>query len=1042
MPTLTENAPNLALALAVKHISKEPMLADAEALITGRPHLWLGWETATPTARGQVIQLIKWRPYDLNFSGNFIGQASKLLTSSKGAFRIAEGVTQPGLPFGPAIRERDFYCLKPGFDLDGLIEELLAAVKQPPTASSTQAFPPTGALKLREQTSDGYRTFVIPEELRPRLDNPDAKLELHDAPHQPLFRWDWHVLHDLATRLDEQAADQSLGLHASHRTSLANIVPENGFMEAASGVFYRVNAPTGSGKSVGVKLMAITSALEGHRVVIAVPTLTDVRNTVEELKREAAVVGPNLQIAPLHSQRKIAQAGAHYISKGRDDHPYEYRCLLDYCATDDSTSVADDEPCFNLHITGVKEGEENVKRLRVCPLIGQCGKRTMLEQALSADIVVVNHHALISSTTRIPIAGDGASTRSILELLLRSSPLFLIDEIDGLLQSAIDTSKFELPLSNHHEHSSLAELYLEVFGKDSIPDLDDSVLFRVQRACPAVIMNTTRLLRLARNEKHLPWPNRETVWERADDLMISEGLAVPVESLDAVCGFNEDPIPEHLHDLQALLRTFSRNNPQPGPEEVSLGIKLALNELGTTKKLGKHLSEDQAGRLKAALILRASLHYIEESLRTLYADIPALVRAKVLSALKVQQDLAGSAPFSPTPLGPLQRVVYGFKRKRTGRGMWSLQVVAMCGDPHRTLQFLPNLTSQIFANVDRTFIGFSATAFFPGASSFDLKAKTLVDVPDAKGNIVFEDVPVSVHVSGSDLDNRLENVRALGQEIWPWLDAKLEALRLDDTTKERARLLLVTGSDAEAEELASTLYEVSGGSKRIGWFRGGKKADRQDRLPREQRMTYDDLANFAAGPGAQMELLDSSIYPMARGHNMVTDQGKSALGGVVVCVRPMPSSDQPSNNLAHLCYIVGDQLLPNVSPGLALMEERALANKTLNGIRTSPPYFSRQPKAIRHFTIMNVLVTLTQLVGRARRGGTPVTCYLADAAFFDNRTTWAQLLAGTIKTLEDAGQWPEFSRHHAGLVEAMQLYIEKSENDSGRRYHDEPSAED
>jgi energy-coupling factor transporter ATP-binding protein EcfA2 len=1040
MPTLTENATSLAMALAVKHISKEPMLADAEALLTGRPHLWLGWDTALPSVRRQIIQLIQYRPYDLNFSGNFIGQATKLLQSGKCPFRAAE--SSPSLDTQNLVKlsEKDFYCLKPGFDLDGLIDELLSAVTQEPVAATSAAVPSEGPLKLREHTPDGYRTFVIPQVLRPRLDAPGTKLSLRESPYTASHRWDWQALHDIAARLDAAASEPRSKLHPSHRTSLANIVGKDRSIEAAAGSFYRVNAPTGSGKSVAMNLMALASAAAGRRVVIAVPTLTDVRNTVETLKLEANVVASHLQIAPLHSQRKIAKAGAHYEAMGRDDHPYDYRCLLDYCATDGSVSKADDEPCFNLQITLSDAGQETTKRLRSCPLLAQCGKRQMLEQALAADIVVVNHHALISSTTRIPVEGDGAATRSILELLLRSSPLFLVDEIDGLLQSAIDTSKFELPLSNHSEHSSLAELYLSIFGKDSIPDLDASVLFRVQRACPAVIMNTTRLLSLAR--KSLQWPNRETVWERADDLFISESLGVSADNLDAVCGFNDEPIAPHLLQLQTLLRTFSRNNPQPGPEEVYLNIGGVLDHLVKAKQLGRHLNDEKLKRLKAALILRASLHYIEESLRTLYADIPAMVRAKVPAAVKVQQDLAGSAPFSPTPLGPLQRVVYGFKRKRTGRDTWSLQVVAMCGDPHRTLQFLPNLTSQIYANVDRTFIGFSATAYFPGASSFDLKAKTLVDVPDVKGNIRFENVQVSVHVSGTDIENRLENVRHLGHEIWPWLTARLAALRQRNETSERARLLLVTGSDAEAEELASTLYEISGGARRVGWIRGGKKADRQDRLPRTHRLTYDDLVDYANGAIAGVELLVSSIYPMARGHNIVTSEGKSALGGVVVCVRPMPSSDQPGNNLAHLCYIVGDRVQPNLSPGLALLEERALANRTLNEIRTSPPYFSRQPKAIRHFTIMNVLVTLTQLVGRARRGGTPVTCYLADAAFFDNRTTWAQLLGSTIGTLEEAGHWQEFSRHHAGLVEAMNLYIEQAKPEPNLRYHDDPPVAD
>lgn len=78
----------------------------------------------------------------------------------------------------------------------------------------------------------------------------------------------------------------------------------------------------------------------------------------------------------------------------------------------------------------------------------------------------------------------------------------------------------------------------------------------------------------------------------------------------------------------------------------------------------------------------------------------------------------------------------------------------------------------------------------------------------------FKNVNVSVHVSGAPLDSRLLNVRDLAYELWPWLTSRLAALEQDANTCHRTRLLLVTGRDAEAEQLASTLHELLQGSAR------------------------------------------------------------------------------------------------------------------------------------------------------------------------------------------------------------------------------------
>lgn len=221
-----------------------------------------------------------------------------------------------------------------------------------PSPASTTKWPAEGQIILRETLSDGYRTFVIPEAQRDRMLLEDDPLPLVEAADVTTFCWEKAALYELASALDEAGKQPANHLHQSHKDSLNAVMRNDGRVKADAGSFYRVNAPTGVGKTVVMGMMGISTALDGHRVVIAVPNLTDVRNMVESLKRTAKIVAPHLKIAPLHSQRRIAKAADFYVARGREDHPYDYRCLLDACAVDGSISPSDQEPCFNLQLPG------------------------------------------------------------------------------------------------------------------------------------------------------------------------------------------------------------------------------------------------------------------------------------------------------------------------------------------------------------------------------------------------------------------------------------------------------------------------------------------------------------------------------------------------------------------------------------------------------------------------------------------------------------------------------------------------------------------
>ncbi|XVN19761.1 hypothetical protein QZH46_06665 [Pseudomonas corrugata] len=75
-------------------------------------------------------------------------------------------------------------------------------------------------------------------------------------------------------------------------------------------------------------------------------------------------------------------------------------------------------------------------------------------------------------------------------------------------------------------------------------------------------------------------------------------------------------------------------------------------------------------------------------------------------------------------------------------------------------------------------------------------------------------------------------------------------------------------------------------------------------------------------------------------------------------------------------------------------------------------------------------MSLTQLIGRGRRGGTPVTCYFADAAFLEGLKPWPQMLSESVEQLKQDGDWNQFERHHAGVAAALLKYINGSVKDA------------
>lgn len=1022
MQPLSDTSVILFLALAARYVGSEAMLADAAALCAGRTRGWSTWYGLAEADQLLIAEGLRLRPSSVAQPKRFVMTAEAIIKGERSPFEL----TDPS-KLSSQLHEQDRYRVSPHLNVEQLIREHLDALRYARTLPAHAQIPESGDVILKHIAGDQVRIFIVPQSERAVLTGVDRHVPVPSSYAVAETEWELNSLKELADSLDA-----TNGLHTSHMSSLANIWGSEIARKAEAGTFYRVNAPTGTGKSVAMVMMSIDAARRGQRVVIAVPTLVELENTVRILTQSAAVTAPGLKIAPLHSAARLYERGKTQFEQGNSAPAYDYACLLDAYATDTLHVEPGNEPCFNVRVSTQAEGRaEQSKRLNHCPFLFKCGKTKMLSQALEADIVVINHHALLLGTTRIPLSDSDQfpGPRSFIELLLRTAPVFLVDEIDGLLKSAIDGSVIELKLGNQGDSSPLLRLFNTVAGRSSIPEIDRSSLFRVSWALTYCTLSVSQLMNL-QQEEYFEWPKKETTWSDADDTFITEKLGIDRETLEQLFN-NTNRVPEFLEKLNYHLAHWRSNAGEHKLETLAISLGHLIKELSDSGDLPQRLMEHDQIRLKASLILRGMLQAIETHLRILQVELPSFVNAEIPYAYEVKRSIAGPEPLSPTPNGPLQRAVFGFKRKDTGDNDSTLNVVAMRGDPHSTLLSLPDISALGYAGVKRLFIGFSATAYFPGASAYDLRAKDFIDVPDVAGQVTFENVPQTTAISGAQFSQRKFLVSKFAKEIWPWLRNRLTSLASDPLTQTRARLLLVTNSDADAEVLAMTLARMQGGpGQLIGWVRGRQSEYKPSSLDVQQTLAYDDLAEFTSGRHKDKTLLVSALGPMARGHNIVNSDGFSAIGAVVICVRPLPSSDSPNNNLAHICYETGKAVALSSSPGVLMMQERRHANAMLQKIRTARPAFSQQPANIRHYTIMNILVSLTQLVGRGRRGGTPVTCYFADAAFLEGLKPWPQMLNESVEQLKRDGDWNQFERHHAGVASALLKYINESVKDA------------
>lgn len=248
-------------------------------------------------------------------------------------------------------------------------------------------------------------------------------------------------------------------------------------------------------------------------------------------------------------------------------------------------------------------------------------------------------------------------------------------------------------------------------------------------------------------------------------------------------------------------------------------------------------------------------------------------------------------------------------------------------------------------------------------------------------------------ISGiSNRDDRRRNLQGMTRAlVTPRLGTSRLDAALDQVDEpDRRRALVLVGSYDEAKLVADTIVQT--------------RSDLHDQVrylvPDDREFGGDWLTPDAATalPRGEVETLYASgarvlvapLLAMERGHNILTDDHRAALGAAFFLVRPHPRPD----DLDYVTQTVNAWAIHQIRHNLPAVEDdqrsdlascaRAFRHKAQGVWRTwlrRPLAYSALTGADKDGMTWSQLVGIWQVIGRLVRGGCPAAVYFCDAKF-------------------------------------------------------------
>ena len=1024
----------LALLLGARHFNT-PRIGDAAVFATGLLSAWPEWDEQPPAVQRRIATFVLRKSSSIDSRHRFERLADRMIEDGTYDLRFVESA------------EEHQYTYDGGKPLEALIKDLWGEFQE--KRSVREAAEPAddqAVDRLRGQgqdrvirVRDHHTTYEIPASHRNDLE----PIALDPAPATDIVL-EPDRLRTLAQRIADQNAEagyiprhlnrflENVELRQEAPADSDGVVVPNGEMKM-------VVAPTASGKSILSRLFAMDVAHGGIPTAIVVSDIQEVIDTAQAIEGHARDLGwEGLAVAPLFSPRSLFDKTADALQHGDESVLNEegdresfvldrlgYSCFLHAYAEDpDRIPDPGEEPCFRLR-------EEGTTAFRSCPVGGACGRPALQRNALGADVVVVNHHSLLSGQCHYPVElpdqpERGPQELSIKELLLHRCGLVLVDEADSFQEVAVDMKVSSVSLYEADTAPTTIVEAQQAALQDGMTDLARPLAFAQLMAREIVTLI---------NDGDLDWPRWQSMrWSGQEDAWLVERLygVEPTEDdndqayrrLEGLLG-GEGRTGQTLHEqnVRAVLQpitTWSLKEPSESARDHLLQLHEALE---TWSWPGEEPPVDERGQIERTLFLRAALGEIEGAFQQIQDRVARLLSTEREVGRTLYNALQRFRAVSPSPSGLLQRRSYGFYLQKSDGNVRHLKIQGFAGDPHGEVRELGGLTAQGVCGYERAVVGLSASGHFAGSPLFDCEGTNWLVEPDRGRQIHFHrteayknepDRP-SHRISGIAMrSERKAETKSAAETLAPDLRRHVDELKRDEDTSAE-QVLAVTGSYDEARWVTRG-FRSSGAleTERDPGFRTVLSDD--DPTDEPWRFRRHDIEQF---PETEAGVLVAPLKVVARRHNIVDAGGHSALGAIYLMVRPVPPAGDVTSLLAYTNYGVAQASAVNgVKERLDDVRRRAEARR--HAFQANATYLSRMKPEVRHHLMANLLVELLQLAGRARRGGTHADVHLVDGAFWTGQLTWPDIVAELLDWWRREGEYQQMKDLHGSLVYALE----------------------
>ncbi|GAA0400530.1 hypothetical protein GCM10009541_49590 [Micromonospora gifhornensis] len=1068
---IRETAVLAALALAAHYfpqkVEGDPRaaapFAEAAFLVSGKYQAWNRWKGLPHSEKQRISMVCSIAPGELSEHRAFSIAARAILapmstgqadeTSTMAAFELV----------GKNPFTADAALPRVGGDLLEYVDRQIARFRRPSARPKPLDFAGPGTWSTGEifvkEVGQVHGRLTIPA--YPQFTEPlghDRLPHVSTVPYLPNVPIPTRELLHLAEKIDLRYPPDKRYLHRTLSQLFAvlqttDTVSAREALTLAAGGLEIFHAPTGTGKSVLVRVMAAWFAVNDRRVAIILPDIKaclaatwNVRGDLAHLHRSGITTREPtcahlMSSSGMHDRAlKLASlideepdAPGEWGERGeRDLDPLAYGCAQKTFLEATGDYPPGREPCLSLHRQGVGSA--------ACPWIPTCGKFAPVYEACAANVVIMNHYVFMQGTLRIGVNLDSRPVRSMTaaEFALRTCHAVLLDEVDQFQSRAIDKCASEVVLHSRR-HWSAAPQEMDTDAKRLRIDDEHSLLPAISHVR---LMAEFLLLNICKNALSLHATEDDRAQARIPDQTSSrwhlargrDRTLIRLLWPDADLADADIPA-EMFQRLNALMPArYQRDDPlgaqvsllEPDWDDVRRALSVLVAPRGEhlldmvkleLHELLKDCVEDPHRRAQTInlLVTRATMIELDEALSELQDRARDFRSSGLRSAQKILDDLQTTAITSVLPLGMLGRSITGYRVTGLDDKEKNAALVAqtIAGDPHTFTAELGGIVSLTLAGMERPVMGLSATAYFPQAVREHLHAPVRWWMTDAQAKSIRarkhridygEGHPLfgePIKISGLHPSRKKDALIELGSNLYDqYIHRELERTAAKDP--DRAHVLVVANSYEQCALLARGIAQA-------GRYNGGLcvAVRAQDRhsidpdLPRDNiavRLTSEEFEDFPK----HGKILVVPLSLIARGLNIVVGT-RSAVRSVYLCVRPLALLSEPAEMYGSI-NAAGLRALPadgSPVPSQALARARDSAWERLALLLRTAAQFTSIHKSLQEEIVAGMIVDLIQLAGRARRGGTEAVLHMVDYAFHED--TWSADLETVLRRVHS--QW-------------------------------------